>query len=382
MLTILNNRGPLFRVLAILFAGALIAGACSGDDSSTAEPVNETVAGPDLSFGSPDRCQANRDAGKVTFITGFDFAASVGILDIVAAEAEGYYDDMCIDLDVQSGLSPANSAAVAGGAAQFASLAAFGEMVRQNVNGESDLVAFAQLGHTSLAVLVVPDDGVQTLAELEGKTMGIKGDVPTAVEAMLESEGLSRGSFDELLLDGFDPAAHLALGIDALPVFRSNEPATLDDQGIPFRVFDPLDFDVPSSFGVHITTASMYEDHPTVVEDFIRASIRGYEFAEANPEAAVGHAFELINTAGNQFFLAEAHELDKWAIEAAVVAAARPEGLLAGELNPSRLGDEVQVMTDLGVFDSLPAWEGMLNASLVPMLYDADGALIWESMNE
>jgi ABC-type nitrate/sulfonate/bicarbonate transport system substrate-binding protein len=370
-----RTGGALFRIPAILLVGALIAAGCTPDENGT-DP-----AGSNVSFPSADRCQANRDAGKVIFITGFDFAASVGILDIVAAEAEGYYDEMCIDLEIRSGLSPANSAAVAGGAAQFASVATFGEMVRQNVNGESDLVAFAQLGHTSLAVLVVPDDGVATLAELEGKTMGIKGDIPTAVEAMLESEGLKRGTFEELLLDGFDPVAHLALGIDALPVFRSNEPATLRGEGIAFRVFDPLDFDVPSSFGVHVTTREFYEEHPTVVEDFVRASLRGFEFASANDAAAVGHAFELINTAGNQFFLAEAHELEKWGIEAAAVADVLPDGLVLGELNPPRLGAEVQVMTDLGVFDNLPAWEEMADASLVPALYDDSGALIWESMN-
>jgi ABC-type nitrate/sulfonate/bicarbonate transport system substrate-binding protein len=407
-MTISKKRGVLFRILAILFVGALIASACGSDDDATTtsddppatdppatdppatdppatdppatDPPATDPPGPDMTFPSADRCQANRDAGKMIFITGFDFVASVGILDIVAAEAEGYYDDMCIDVEIQGGFSPGNSASVAAGASQFASVASFGEMVRQNVNGETDLVAFAQLGHTSIAVLVVPDDGVENLADLEGLTMGIKGDIPTPVEAMLEAEGLSRGTFTELLLDGFDPVAHLELGIDALPVFRSNEPATLDDAGVAYRIFDPLEFDVPSSFGVHVTSRSLYEEHPTVVEDFMRASIQGFEFADANPEAAVAHAFELINAAGNQFFLAEAHELDKWAIESAVVRAVLPAGLVIGELNPPRLGDEVQVMTDLGVFDSLPDWESMTNTSVVPSLYDGD-ALAWESMN-
>ena len=242
-------------------------------------------------------------------------------------------------------------------------------------------MAFAQLGHTSIASLVVPAGTIESLSELQGKTIGIKGDVPAAIQAMLAAGGAPRGTFEELLLDGFDPVAHLALGIDALPVYKSNEPASLDDAGIEYVEFDPLDYDIPASFAVYINSRENYEKWPTVIEDFVRAGLRGYQFAAENPEAAVAHAFELINLAGNQFWLAEPHELGRWQVEQAMVESTTPEGFAIGQLNTPRLGEEIQMLVDLGQFETLPDWESMLDDSVVPKLYDDNGELIWVPMD-
>ena len=248
-------------------------------------------------------------------------------------------------------------------------------------NGGTNLVAYGQLGHTSLSMMITPAGSIADLTELEGKTVGIKGDLPSAVQAMMAAAGLERGTFEELLLDGFDPVAHLALGIDALPVFRSNEPAVLEREGVAFDRWDPLDFDVPTSFGILVNTPENYAAMPTAIEDFFRASLQGYVFAAANPEVAIAHAFELIEAAGNQLFFAEAHELSRWGTEQEVVETVRPEGLPVGVLNPPRLGEEIQTMTDLGVFDELPDWESMINTDVVPKLFDDSGTLIYEPMN-
>ena len=42
--------------------------------------------------------------------------------------------------------------------------------------------------------------------------------------------------------------------------------------------------------------------------------------------------------------------------------------------------NEVQTLTDQGVFETQPDWESMLDATVVPKLYNGD-ALIWEPMN-
>ena len=57
-----------------------------------------------------------------------------------------------------------------------------------------------------------------TLADLKGKTIGVKGDIPPSIVAMLAKAGLKRGTdYKEVLLDGFDPVAQLQPDIDALP---------------------------------------------------------------------------------------------------------------------------------------------------------------------
>ena len=75
-----------------------------------------------------------------------------------------------------------------------------------------------------------------------------------------------------MLLDGFDPVAHIAIdGIDGFPGYKSNEPGTLDRAGIDYDMFDPIDYDVPGSFGVIYTSRQFLDDHPLAAQDFVRA---------------------------------------------------------------------------------------------------------------
>ena len=76
-----------------------------------------------------------------------------------------------------------------------------------------------------IEALVTKDPTITDLSQLKGKTIGVKGDIPSSIVAMLANAGLKRGTdYKEVLLDGFDPVAQLKLDIDALPVYKSNEP--------------------------------------------------------------------------------------------------------------------------------------------------------------
>ena len=66
-----------------------------------------------------------------------------------------------------------------------------------------------------------------------------------------------------MLLEGFDPRAHLEQPIDALPVYKSNEPGQLDRAGIGYKLFDPSDDGIPGSFGILYTNGQFVDDHPT-----------------------------------------------------------------------------------------------------------------------
>jgi len=368
------------RVQAAGAIGALVLVAAAASASASSDDTSG-AAGDELpAVGTPERCELNRSAGKLIFMTGFDYAADAGILEIVAAEQEGFFDDMCLDVELQPGVAPANTSALAAGQTQLGVVASFSELVNVNVNGEADLVAFAQLGHTSITELLVPADSpIETLEDFRGTTIGVKGDLPPDIAAMLATAGVNPGDYTELLLEGYDPVAHFALGIDALPVYKSNEPDTLDQAGIEYRSFDPLDYDIPSSFALYMTTRSFYEDHPTVVEDFVRAGLRGYFWAAENPEEAVADAFELIDAGENQFFLAEDHELYRWSVEQGIVDTVRPDGFVVGQIDVDALGAEVTSHVELGLFDEEPAWRDMVEPTLVPRLFDGD-ELIWEPM--
>ena len=376
-------------LLALLLGLALVAAACGSDadDSSADDPAEGTTeeAADSVASEEPaaddavdtaaadaeaERCAANEAAGTITWISSFDFAAAAGILDVVTAESQGYFEELCLDVVLIPGFAPSNGGLVAGGEGQISTAGSFSELVNNNVQGDADLVAIGQYGHTAIEALVVPAEGaVVELTDLPGTTMGIKGDIPYSLQALIAMAGVERGSFEELQVDGFDPVAHLELGIDSLPVYKSNEPAQLDAAGVPYNTFDPLDLQVPASFGVVFTTQDFLAEHPQAVESFMEASLRGYEFAVENPDIAIAAAFEKINAAGNEAFLAEESEKFRWETESAIVEAATPIGLEIGMIDILSLGDEIALMTELGVFAEEPDWPTMIDPTVVEAIY-------------
>ncbi len=387
-------------ILALFALFALVAAACGDDDDEPTDPeptessddtgTDETPAdgepaddtgGDEPEEGaatiSEERCQANQDAGTITFVTGFDYALAAGIADIIAADSQGYFEELCIDVEIQPGFAPSNGALVIEGQAEFGMAGSFAELAANNVAGEGDLVALLHWGRTAIEEIVLPDGSeVTDFAGLCDSLVGIKGDLPYSLQAAVALSGVDRSCFDEILLDGFDPVAHLELGVDALPVYKSNEPNTLEAAGVTFTTLDPLDFDVPSSFGISFTTQSFIDDHPETVADVVRALVRGYEFAAADPDAAVAAAFERIDAAGNPNFLAQEAELFRWGVESGLIADLAPEGIGVGIPDLDLLGAEIDAMVAAGVFPETPDWESMVDPSIAESVYDGT-TLIW-----
>ena len=79
---------------------------------------------------SPERCEANKAAGNITYLSSFDFAASPSIVDVVVADKQGYFDDLCLDVDLKSSFSTANYPLVAANQAQFSSAGSYTELLR------------------------------------------------------------------------------------------------------------------------------------------------------------------------------------------------------------------------------------------------------------
>ena len=90
------------------------------------------------------RCEANRAAGEVTFLTSFGFAASHGILDVVAADELGYFDQLCLDVTLRPGGT--NAQLVSAGTAQLAGLGGPSDVMVARDNG-AEIVGIATYGN-------------------------------------------------------------------------------------------------------------------------------------------------------------------------------------------------------------------------------------------
>jgi NitT/TauT family transport system substrate-binding protein len=390
-----------FRSLTALALTAAVAlGACGSDDdddvggdttdstestiastgSTDAPPTGGGVSAVDAGEAFPDdRCTANEAAGTITYLTGFDFAATASIVDVIVADANGYYDAMCLDVEITPSFSTTNYPLVAENDAQFASGGSFSEVVAFADANDAEFLVVAVEGPTAIDSLILKPGVAGDLADVAGSTIGVKGKLPQSVAAMLATAGLIENEdYETVLLDGFDPMAHIAIeSIDGFPGYKSNEPGALERNGVEFDLFDPLDYDIPGSFGIIYTNADFVAAHPSAAEDFMRATMLGLADAIDDPESAAAASLELINSGGNPNFLSPEGEVFRWTTDAALIRELTPAGTGFGVPDVEALQNELDTYGQVGLFgdDAVPSAEDFLS-ELLDGIYDG-ATVIW-----
>jgi NitT/TauT family transport system substrate-binding protein len=374
-------------VIALTLA-ALLIGAC-GDDSSTDDGGDggDTVdVGdvPSVESGEPfpdARCEANRAAGTISYLSSFDFAAAASIVEVLVAEERGYFDAMCLDVDIEASFSVANYPLVAANDAQFSSGGSFSEIVTFAAANEADFVAVAVEGRTAIDGLIVKPDHASTLEDLRGASIGVKEKLPSAVTAMLAAAGLVEGTdYETVPLEGFDPTAHIAIdSIVGFPGWKSNEPGQLERAGIDFTLFDPTEEGVPGSFGVLYTNRTFLTEHPSAAQDFVRAAMAGLADAIVDPAAASAIAVELINGNGNPNFLSPEGETFRWATESQLIVDTTPDGTGFGVPDAVVLQEELDTYASVGLFGDgdTPIATDWIDATMISSIYADDGSIIY-----
>ncbi len=376
---------PLQRSFALAVVAVLGVGiaACSDDDSAASStPSSAPAVAAGAAF--PDkRCEENRAAGKITYLSSFDFAASASIVDVLVAKQKGYYEDLCLDVDVQASFSTANYPLIAGNQAQFSSGGSFSEVASFRAdNTDADVVALAVEGRTAIDALIVKPGEATTLADLKGATIGVKGRITPSVQAMLAQAGLVEGSdYQTVPIEGFDPTIHIEIPeIVGFPGYKSNEPGQLDRAGIPFQLFDPSAEGIPGSFGVIYSNRSFMTQHPTATEDFMRATMQGLADAIADPAAASMIALDFIDNNGNPNFLSPDGETFRWETESKLVSDNTPDGVPVGLPDGDLLRAEVKAYAEIGLFDGkAPDIAKAYDAEVLASIYDSSGKVIWPS---
>ncbi|MCB0954670.1 MAG: ABC transporter substrate-binding protein [Ilumatobacteraceae bacterium] len=377
---------------ALLLVTTVVAAACTDEssDGGTTAPGTEpttTVIAPDLAMvaGQPipeARCQANQEAGTIVYLSSFDFAATASIVDVLVAKSKGYYEALCLDVELKPSFSVDNYPQIAANDAQFSSGGSFSEMVDFAGANDAGFVALAVEGRTGIDALITKDGAVPTLADIAGTKIGVKGAITPSVKAMLAQQGLIEGEdYETVLLDGFDPLVHIEVpDIVGFPGYKSNEPLQLEAAGVPFTLYDPSDYGVPGSFGVVYTNDTFLTEHPTAAQDFMRATMRGLADAIADPAGAAEIAVGFIEAGDNIMFLSAESETARWGVESQLVADGVAPGAPLGLPLVDELTAEVTTYASIGLFDGVaPDITTMVDPAVLAGVYDADGTVIWPS---
>src|SRR5690606_11410624 len=232
----------------------------------------------------------------MTFMAGFAPQANLPFVGAYVADELGYFAEEGLEVTIQHS---------AGGGEHLQLLAA-GEidvttqdaavMLERRADPGLPLVSIGLIGQRGQqAFVALADSGIESPEDWAGRTIGFKGTPPPDVFAILDAVGLDESAVD-LVNVAFDPRVLTERQVDVYPVFKSNEPNTLEGWGFELNMWDAADFGAPTLGLAYVTTEEKLASDPGMLEAFMEAVIRGIEFAEEDPDAAIdavmGHVGE------------------------------------------------------------------------------------------
>jgi ABC-type nitrate/sulfonate/bicarbonate transport system substrate-binding protein len=362
-----RRTSRLMTLAAVAAAAALSLAGCSGSGTSTSTP-----AASEASAISAERCATNKAAGKITYVTGFQYQASASILDILAAKQLGYFDALCLDVEIQpgSGDTAGNAQLVAAGTATVTDLGGDSDLLLAQANGV-DVTAIATYGQVPIVTLMTGTD-VTDLKQLDGTTLGQKGQIPPEIAAMLVKNGVDMSSIKSVTV-GYDPTILPRGQVKSLTGYKSNEPLTLKAAGDDITEWNPEDYGIPGTFGTVVANPAFATANRTATEDFLRAAFHAYTHCETNAEECVGYAAEL---AGGGASYDVDHNVQVWQTETGRVKDSQPAGTPLGSLNPDLMAKEIAFLIDSRQLTTAPDVSAFVDPSFVSAIYSGTD-LIW-----
>ncbi|NJB67632.1 diguanylate cyclase (GGDEF)-like protein/PAS domain S-box-containing protein [Desulfobaculum xiamenense] len=199
-----------------------------------------------------------------------------------AAVEKGFYREEGLQVDLREGSSGTSPiTALLSDDAQFAVHNT--EALLDFLDGRPIVALAAIIQHSPAVLLVNPNSGVTRPADLVGKRIMLYKGHDAEILAMLMAAGVGYDNAT-IIPHSWSSDALSTAGIDAMSGYATNEPLELMDRNERFILFDPKAYGIDFYGDCLFTTRQEISNHPQRVQAFLRASLRGWEYALEHPE--------------------------------------------------------------------------------------------------
>jgi len=232
---------------------------------------------------------------QLTWLHQFQFAG------YYMAKEMGYYDDIGIDLEIKEYTYETKiTDAVVNKEVDFA--VGRSSIIIDKINGQ-DIVALGAIFQSNpLMLLVREDSGITSIEDFKNKKIMIANvsQYRASIIAMLNANGIATRDV-ELIPHSFDINDLINNKVDAMASYLSNEPLTMDDRNIEYRVFHPKDYGFDFYGDILFTTSSFIKENPKLTRKFYEASIKGWKYAFNNIIKTSEVIYQKYNTQNKSF---------------------------------------------------------------------------------
>ena len=273
----------------------------------------------------PGKSHAEKNLDKVTlqlkWFHQFQFAGYYAALEQGYYEAEGL-DVTIVERDLRK--NPINQ--VLDGAADFG--VSNTEVLLHYLKGKQVVLLASIFQHSPLVFLSKTQPLIHTAQGLKGKTV-LMNTASQEIELMVMLESHNVSLDDINIIDRFAvPEDYFDPTIDVIAAYNTNQPYYLKKENVPYSIIYPYTHGVDFYGDTLFTSHHQIQKYPERVNKFLRASLKGWQYALNHPE-------ELIEVIINKFGSLKSREHLKYEAET-IQTLILPELVRIGHNNPVR----------------------------------------------
>lgn len=285
------------------------------------------------------------------------------------AQSKGFYEEEGLNVTVLDGGNVNPTVQVASGNADFGT-DWIANMLVQREQG-LEVVQIAQIYQASgYRMVALNDSGIEEFADLAGRTVGVWGFGNEFVaQAVFTAEDLT-SDLDPTVTDpdvsavvyAFDPSLVFPNEVDVASAMTYNELDQIVGLGYPLdtlTVLDPADIDADLLEDLIFTTPDLLNTENfkgsgvsgrEVAERFLRATIKGWEYAVENQEEAVSIVLESCGDTCSGSGSTQSPQIHQTWQMARVAELVMPEGDTAvGEMSEEAFDRSVELLVQVGL---------------------------------
>lgn len=227
-------------------------------------------------------CANNNDLTKVTLM--LDYTPNTNHSGIIAAKEQGFYEDQGIDLEIIQPAEVNSVTSVATNQVDFG-VSYQEDVVLANNQGMNITSIYGILNHNTSGLISKKDKNIKTPKDLENKTYcGWGSDLETSIISSLMEENNADPSKLTIINSGTNFISDTGDECDVFWEFESWAGIQAQQNNIAYNYIPFVDYGFDEYTPVIITSQDYVDNNKELVQSFINATIKGYQYAYDNPE--------------------------------------------------------------------------------------------------
>ena len=287
-------------------------------------------------FAAPAAGNASRPLERVSlqlkWTHAFQFAG------YYAALSKGYYREAGLDVEIveaKPGVDPVRS--VLAGRAQYG--VGTSSLLLERSAGKPVVALAVIFQHSPYVLIARHENATQNIHDLSGKRLMLE---PQSDEllAYLKAEGIPLDRITRVE-HSYDPQDLIDGRVDAIAGYVTNQPYSLDRAQFAYQIYTPRSAGIDFYGDNLFTTEQELHAHPARVDAFRTASLRGWQYAMAQPDEIVDLILaEYSQRHSREYFQFEAQQM---------VSLLHPELIEIGYMYPGRWRHIASTYADIGM---------------------------------